>query len=218
MKEIFYDWGGWNVWLFHLINDIHTSWLDQFMLFGTRLGDHTNFLLYLCCMMLVVLVTVVRQNSTESPESEAATRLGLTTISVFVFSYWLDGEIIEWIKTTLDFPRPPLALQSSGFFSLHGPTLHIVGTPEYHHSFPSGHSAFAMLVAASFWPLLGHLRFLAVLFVIWVGVSRISLGMHFPADVLGGYLLSFGVVLGIRFLITQAMAWKTVRLSYGQPE
>jgi len=31
--------------------------------------------------------------------------------------------------------------------------------------------------------------------VLWVGISRISLGAHFPADVVAGFLLSLIVVL-----------------------
>jgi membrane-associated phospholipid phosphatase len=34
-----------------------------------------------------------------------------------------------------------------------------------------------------------------VLFVLWVGASRVSLGAHFPADVVAGYLSSLVVVL-----------------------
>jgi hypothetical protein len=43
MKEIFYDWGGANIWLFHAINDIRFGGLDQVMLLGTTLGDHILF-------------------------------------------------------------------------------------------------------------------------------------------------------------------------------
>jgi membrane-associated phospholipid phosphatase len=31
--------------------------------------------------------------------------------------------------------------------------------------------------------------------VLWVGISRVSLGAHFPADVLAGFLSSLAVVL-----------------------
>jgi hypothetical protein len=57
------------------------------------------------------------------------------------------------------------------------------------YSLPSGHSGFAMLVAWVFWPYcLRRWRFVLALCVVWVGISRISVGAHFPADVLAGYL------------------------------
>ena len=102
-------------------------------------------------------------------------------------AYWLNGLLLGYLKPLLDLPRPPLALLPE--------TLHIIGMPEYHHSLPSGHSSFAMMVVASLWPILKQrFRVVGVIFVVWVGVSRISLGMHFPADVLAGYLLSLIVV------------------------
>jgi len=42
MKEIFYDWGGANVWLFHAINDVRYAWLDDVVLLGTSLGNQTR--------------------------------------------------------------------------------------------------------------------------------------------------------------------------------
>ncbi|CAK0738367.1 Peptidase A8 [Gammaproteobacteria bacterium] len=199
MKWLLYDWGGWNVWLFYSINNIYSDGLDKFMILGTKLGDHTNFVSYLSVMILIAVIGVSRRGTEGSTQGETAAQLGLASIAVFVFSFWLQGEIIGWLKPALDFPRPPLALQ--GLQN----SLHVVGTPEYHHSLPSGHATFAMLVGASFWTLLGRFRFLAIFFVLWVGVSRISLGMHFPADVMAGYLLSLTVVLMVRFVVMQVM-------------
>ncbi len=67
MKEIFYDWGGANVWLFHAINDIRFEWLDKVMLLGTTLGDHILFPLYLGVLTLIALVVV------NTPFQDAAT-------------------------------------------------------------------------------------------------------------------------------------------------
>ena len=58
MKEIFYDWGSANVWLFHTINDIRFEWLDSVMLLGTFLGGHTLFPYYLALLALFALVAV----------------------------------------------------------------------------------------------------------------------------------------------------------------
>jgi membrane-associated phospholipid phosphatase len=143
---------------------------------------------------LVALLAVI-EVATTPPQNvhryqEQSTRW-LATVAVFSIAYLLDGWLISALKPLLDFPRPPLALPSG--------TVFVVGQPEYHHSLPSGHSTFAMLVVASLWPVLSRdWRMLGAFFVIWVGLSRISLGAHFPADVLAGFSLGLIVVLLVR--------------------
>jgi membrane-associated phospholipid phosphatase len=187
MKEIFYDWGGANVWLFHAINDIQFGGLDQVMLLGTTLGDHILFPFYLGILTLFALV-VVNTPFQDSSHHRVRVSRWMAVIAVFSLAYLLDGMLLGYLKPLLDFPRPPLALPQG--------TVNIVGLPEYHHSLPSGHSSFAMLVTASLWPILNRRWHIAgVLFVLWVGVSRVSLGAHFPADVMAGYFSSLVVVL-----------------------
>ncbi|OIR16868.1 phosphatidylglycerophosphatase B [mine drainage metagenome] len=186
MKEILYDWGGANVWLFHAINDIRFEWLDQFMLLGTALGDHNLFVPYLALLTLLALVMVSRPEQDPRRYRLQVTRW-MSVVAVFSVAYLLDGLLLGFLKPLLDFPRPPLALAPG--------TVNIVGTPEYHHSLPSGHSSFAMLVVASLWPVLQRRwRVAGAVFVLWVGISRSSLGAHFPADVLAGFLSSLAVV------------------------
>jgi membrane-associated phospholipid phosphatase len=197
MKELFYDWGGANVWLFHAINDIRFEWLDQVMLLGTALGDHNLFIPYLALLTLLALVMVSRPEQDHQHYRLQVTRW-MSVIAVFSIAYLLDGLLLGFLKPLLDFPRPPLALP-------HG-TVNIIGTPEYHHSLPSGHSSFAMLVVASLWPVLNHRwRVAGVVFVSWVGISRSSLGAHFPADVLAGFLSSLAVVMLVYVAVRKLM-------------
>jgi signal peptidase II len=123
----------------------------------------------------------------------------MSVITVFSIAYLLDGWFLGYLKPLLDFPRPPLALLPG--------TVNVVGTPEYHHSLPSGHSSFAMLVTASLWPVLNRgWRIAGAIFVLWVGTSRISLGAHFPADVMAGFLSSLAVVLIVHVAIRKLMS------------
>ncbi len=206
MKEILYGWGGLNVWLFHAVNDLHGEVIDRFMLLGTSLGGHANFSFYLALTALVAVLAVRRSPGYGSPAAER----WLAVLAVFSIAYLLDGWLLGWLKPLLDFPRPPLALLAG--------SVHIVGQPEYHHSLPSGHSSFAMLVAASLWPVLSRGgKVLGTFFVLWVGVSRISLGAHFPADVLAGFLSSLLVVVLVRAAVKRLYGCPPVQNSVKNP-
>jgi membrane-associated phospholipid phosphatase len=186
MKEIFYDWGGANVWLFHAVNNIRFAWFDKVMLLGTGLGDHTLFPFYLGLLTLFALVAV-NKSAQDVPQYRVQVTRWMSVIAVFSLAYLLDGMLLGVLKPLLDFPRPPLALPPD--------TVNVVGLPEFHHSLPSGHSSFAMLVTACLWPVLNRKwRVAGVLYVLWVGISRVSLGAHFPADVMAGFISSLAVV------------------------
>ena len=47
LKAVLYDWGGLNVWLFHLVNQWHAPFWDAPMRLGTTLGNHGNFPVYM---------------------------------------------------------------------------------------------------------------------------------------------------------------------------
>ena len=89
--------------------------------------------------------------------------------------------------------------------SLVGRARPIVDDPISHspgYSFPSGH-AFNVAVVTTvvvflLWPVLstvGHrvAVTLAVVFALVVGLDRVFLGVHFPSDVLAGYVLGVGI-------------------------
>lgn len=194
MKAVLYDWDGGNVWLFHLINNVRFEHLDSIMLLGTALGNHQLFPVYLAALSLIAVTATDRIPVANPIRYRSQTNLWIGTLAVFSIAYLLDGLLLGVLKPLLDFPRPPLALPAG--------TLHIIGQPEYHHSLPSGHSSFAMLVVASIWPVSGRWSKVAgTLFVVWVGMSRISLGAHFPADVLAGWLSSLMIVIAVRYAI-----------------
>ena len=59
-------------------------------------------------------------------------------------------------------------------------------------SFPSGHAALAFAVAATvsfYYPKSSILFFLAA---ICIGIGRVSAGIHWPSDILGGALVGVG--------------------------
>ncbi len=75
------------------------------------------------------------------------------------------------------------------------------------YSFPSSHATNmggSMLLLSLAYPVF------AWLFALWallVGLSRIYLGLHYPSDVLGGYLLGAAIAFGV-WMALQKWAWK----------
>ncbi len=196
MKWYLYDWGGLNVWLFHFINNIRSEILDQTMLALTALGAHQLFNVYITLLILTAFTAILKTPVANHHAYQEQSVRWMSVIAVFGVAYLLDGLFLGIIKPLLDFPRPPLALPIE--------TIYIIGQAQYHHSFPSGHSSFAMLIVASIWPILhSWQKGVGIAFVLLVGLSRISLGAHFPADVMAGWISSLIIVLAMRLIISK---------------
>lgn len=85
---------------------------------------------------------------------------------------------------------------------------------ETNASFPSGHSTFAAALATVFvlvyW-YSPHRRLLiiaAVLFTLLMGFSRIVLGVHYPTDVLVGWITGMSSVLGLYVVMYRRLPHK----------
>jgi membrane-associated phospholipid phosphatase len=107
---------------------------------------------------------------------------------------------VHFCKDFFHFPRPFAILPEVNILD------NVRAAEDPHVSFPSGHSAFVMLMAAGMWPVLnGFGRVFNGLGVLWVGFSRIALGVHFPADVVWSMLISLIVVLVIRAVVRKIL-------------
>lgn len=176
----FYNWFGLNQALFFAINGIHSVYLDQLMLLGTRLGDFWNLPWVVGALLLMFAGQALASGTDRSrwfPEKKTILLLLLALLG----GYMLAAVLVTLLKVGLHMPRPPVAITMA--------TVHVLGEPESIYGFPSGHAAFAMLLTVVFWPHCRNLpRALLILFAVWVGVSRINIGAHFPTDVIAGYL------------------------------
>ena len=148
-----------------MINSWHNTLADPVFVLFTDLGNGLTTLL-VCFLLLFVSY------------GRALIFLILTNIA------GLFAQIFKWL---IDSPRPFI------YFSHHNPLLHFVqGIQIFRdHSFPSGHTttAFSMAVLLVLFSKKKQFTFIYLLLAIGVAWSRIYLGEHFFADVVGGSIL-----------------------------
>ena len=159
------------------IHELHKAcggWMAPVMELVSLLGKGGIFLILLSLVLLVCCPT--RRFGTAMLIGLA---IGATVVNL-------------WLKVVIARPRPYADVE--GVFY---PLWQLLGSHvESDFSFPSGHTnaAFAAMVPVF---LLGDKRWswLALVFAVLMGISRIYLVVHFPSDVIGGMLT--GTIAGI---------------------
>ena len=151
----------------HRLYEVCGGWMTPVQEFISLLGKGGIFLILLSLVLLFLRPT--RRFGT-------AMAVGLALGAIVVNL---------WLKVVIARPRPYADV--NGFFY---PLWVMMGShTESDFSFPSGHTnaAFATMVPLF---LLGKKKWswLAILFGVLMGISRIYLVVHFPSDVLGGML------------------------------
>jgi len=113
--------------------------------------------------------------SKEKPAKEIFQKLReIFFVSLSVVSAWL---LAVYLKIVFQIPRPFLSL----------PNIHPLLAPT-DFSFPSGHSAFFMGLATAIFLYHKKVGYWFVFFAFLIGISRIIAGVHYPLDILGGFL------------------------------
>jgi len=131
--------------------------------------------------------------------------VGLTAIVYWCFDkrrgrlvtyiLFLGAYLNFFLKVLIPWPRPPVELR-------------IVEKSESSYGFPSGNTQ----DATTFWTWVSldfRKRVLAVLgtvIVLAVGISRIYLGVHYPAQVIGGWAIGFAVA-GLGIITVKRIPW-----------
>ncbi|MCP4678841.1 MAG: phosphatase PAP2 family protein [Deltaproteobacteria bacterium] len=106
-----------------------------------------------------------------------------------VLAVAMGGLVVNLMKIAVNRPRPP------EHFAQLGVDIHIPGSEPRDRSFPSGHTqtAFGAATYLSCLFPMGAPAFISLAAL--VGLSRIAIGVHFPADVLVGAF--FGALFSI---------------------
>lgn len=190
--EILYEWGGANLRLFFLLNGFGGEGIETLMSWGTVFG---SFRMAAPFALLIAFLAHRDHVSRDlgSRTGVAIVRATLAPAAVFLFALVMAAAAVHGLKTGVALPRPIERLE--------GIARIIAASYDDPFSFPSGHAAFAAVVACAFWSGV-HSRYwqaAAAGYALWIGVSRIRVGAHFPADVAAGYVIG-----GVAYWLTRA--------------
>lgn len=127
----------------------------------------------------------------------------LIVLALLGFKRWREATFaaVAFIGSAL------LNLGSKQLFQRDRPSLWESVSPETTFSFPSGHAmgsmTLAMVAILLAWPTRWRWPALlaAVTFALLVGLSRIYLGVHYPSDILGGWMAAMAWVVGTWLLL-----------------
>ena len=73
------------------------------------------------------------------------------------------------------------------------------------YAFPSGHATFFMALASSLWFYHKHLAGFFGISAVIIGIARVTAGIHWPFDILGGLFLGYVIGTTLHKLIVSIM-------------
>lgn len=161
----------WEFSILYALQEIHTPILDKVMLFITSLGD--KGILWLTIGVICLFFKKYR-------------KMGLQLLISMLCTFILGNLILKNI-----FSRPrPCDIDTVVTLLLSRP---------HGHSFPSGHSINSMVAAVALFLNNKKIGIPAIIIAALIGFSRMYLFVHFPTDVLGGFLIAILVALAVDY-------------------
>ena len=199
MKTILYDWYGYNSKIFLLINNNIGSSDNILLNIADQIGMYRSFPAILPLIILWGFFSINKHRDNPKKFNEVSS-LWFKTFSSLVISMVLMFMVVGFLKPFMAFNRP---------FCTQG--LHevivsdsILSSIHCERSFPSGHTAYTTMLVLGLFPVLSKLmRGIGVVTIVLVATSRMAAGVHYPADIMGGFLISLFILIIVSKIVEE---------------
>ena len=187
MLKTLYNLFGYNDTIFTYVNYMtNKSILPYFFLYLSKIFELFNFTPY----YIVLVLYFVFKIKIQKPGKEYFL-LVYRELFRFGMCYAFIGIIYSIIKFGLNMPRPYCSLDVSQYISIAD-----ISRARCLSSFPSAHISLAIMVYYFLLPYIKTriVQFAVLIIVCLVGISRITLAMHFPSELIYSAFLALGVI------------------------
>ncbi len=187
MFEIFYNLSGYNSKLFLLINN-HTniSILPNILYIISSIFFIANFAIF----YIIVCVYFYYKTKNDKNPSKYFTSIyyELTRIGI---CYTLFGLTFAALKFSVNLTRPFCTFDTINFI-----TIANTESERCLSSFPSAHTGLAIFATYCLWPYMNKIcKIFMCCVIILVALSRITLAMHYPTDIIYSAVVTILVII-----------------------
>ena len=208
-KNVLYDWFGYNRILFDALNNAteNAAVLKTLKFITDYIGHYMMFPIHICILMLIVYTITHTKNRNIEKEL-----VYIKSIIVLLATLMLLMTVGQLTKIYFSFVRPYCSPDI-----VLNPAVKSVMNGDYHmdkcfRSLPSGHTMYVTTFVLSMWPALNKtLKRLGVATIVSVGLTRVTLGAHFPADIVYGFLLAASLSTITRLIVRNTVMKPTLR-------
>lgn len=190
MFEAFYNFHGLNQEIFLFLNRItNIGILPYFLQIISFCFNITNFAVIYILYWIYFYIQLKRiKNFNQLQEAFWGKYNKLMEIGII---YTIFGLTFTALKFLVNFPRPFCSLALDSFVTIINLQLERCLS-----SFPSSHAGLAFLVTYFAWSYLNLLlKIIAICIIGLVSLARISLAMHYPADIIYGIIITAIVIV-----------------------
>ncbi|RYE06285.1 MAG: phosphatase PAP2 family protein [Rickettsiaceae bacterium] len=191
MFELFYNFYGINQKLFLFINNLTNSKITiaQILYLSSYPFGISKFAIY---YVIGVVIAYYRIKNIKSSTNRLARFWQLYQLFTKIgIIYTFFGCTYAALKFSINLPRPFCSLTTETFFT-------ITDTQSYRclSSFPSAHVGLAVMISYIFWRYTNVIgKACLIILTTTVAISRLSLAVHYPADILYSLIIIILVII-----------------------